>query len=65
MCVYRVEANTLGSSGTGAFVCVNEIDAGPSILAGLGLTFIDLFRAVYPMVARETLTEKIKEYKPV
>lgn len=48
--------DALSSSWTGAFVRIDEVDAGPSILAGLGLTFIDLFRAVHTMVTRETLT---------
>lgn len=52
-----VQPHTLCSSGTGAFVRVDEVNAGTSILAGLRLTFIDLFRAVNAVVARDTLTE--------
>lgn len=48
------------SSWTGALVCVDQIDAGASILTGLGLTLIDLFGAVYSMVPRDTLTGKTK-----
>lgn len=51
---------TLCSSGTGALVCVDEVDAGASILTGLRLTFIDFFGAVYTVVAGDTLTEKKK-----
>lgn len=48
------------SSWTGALVCVDQIDAGASILTGLGLTLIDLFGAVYTMVPRDTLTGQKK-----
>lgn len=48
--------DTLCSSGTGALVCVDEVDTGASVLTGLGLTFIDFFGAVYTVVARDTLT---------
>lgn len=51
---------TLCSSWTGALVCVDQIDAGASILTGLGLTLIDLFGAVYTMVPRDTLTGQKK-----
>lgn len=57
-----VRGLTLCSSGTGALVCVDQIDAGASILTGLGLTLIDLFGAVYTMVPRDTLTGKKKMY---
>lgn len=53
---------TLCSSWTGALVCVDQIDAGASILTGLGLALIDLFGAVYTMVPRYTLTDKNKMY---
>lgn len=56
-----MQVYTLCSPGTGALVCVDEVDAGASILAGLRLTFIDLFGAIYTMVARDTLTEKKKK----
>lgn len=46
----------LRSSGAGALVCVDEVNAGASILTGLRLAFIDLFGAVYTVVARDTLT---------
>lgn len=55
-----VRGLTLCSSWTGALVCVDQIDAGASILTGLGLTLIDLFGAVYTMVPRDTLTGKKK-----
>lgn len=43
--------NTLGSSGTGAFVGIDQVNAGAPVLARLGETFIDLIRAVGPHVA--------------
>lgn len=52
----NLTVDTLRSSWTGAFICIDEVDAGPSVLAGLGLTFIDLFGAVHAMVTRKTLT---------
>lgn len=48
--------DTLCSSGAGALVRVDEVNAGASILTGLRLTLIDLFGAVYTVVARDTLT---------
>lgn len=39
----NLTVDTLCSSGTGALVRVDEVDAGASILTGLRLTFIDLF----------------------
>lgn len=39
----NLTVDTLCSSGTGALVCVDQVDAGASILAGLRVTFIDLF----------------------
>ncbi len=56
-----MQVYTLCSSGTGALVCVDEINAGASILTGLWLTFIDLFGAVYAMVTRDTLTGRNKK----
>lgn len=55
-----VRGRTLCSSWTGALVCVDQIDAGASILTGLGLTLIDLFGAVYTVVPRDALTGKKK-----
>lgn len=49
---------TLCSSWTGALVRVDEVNAGASVLTGLRLTFIDLFRAVHAVVPRDTLTEE-------
>lgn len=49
---------TLRSSWTGALVGVDQIDAGASVLTGLGLTLIDLFGAVYSMVPRDALKGK-------
>lgn len=46
------------SSWTGALVGVDQIDAGASVLTGLGLTLIDLFGAVYSMVPRYALKGK-------
>lgn len=46
---------TLCSSRTRAFVGVDKINAGTTILAGLRLAFIDLFGAVNTMVTRDTL----------
>lgn len=53
---------TLCSSWTGALVCVDEVNAGASVLTGLRLAFIDLFRAVHAVVPRDTLTEKRIHY---
>lgn len=52
----------LGSSGAGALVCVDQIDASPTILAGLRLTFIDFLGAIDTMVARKafaTVSSKV------
>lgn len=59
---------TLGSPGTGAFVGIDQVNAGAPILAGLGETFIDLVRAVGPHVSwhalrREGTREKEKKEK--
>lgn len=53
---------TLCSSGAGALICVDEVDAGASILAGLRLTLVDLFGAIYTVVARDTLRKKMKNH---
>lgn len=60
-CECAMKVSTLCSSGARALVCVDEVDAGASILAGLRLTLIDLFGAVYTMVARDTLREKMND----
>lgn len=52
---------TLCSSGTGALVRVDEINARASILARLRLAFIDFFGAVHSMVTRDTLMEEEEE----
>lgn len=49
---------TLGSSGTGAFVGIDQVNAGAPILARLRETLIDLHRAVGPHIARYALREK-------
>jgi hypothetical protein len=46
---------TLCTPGAGALVGVCEIDAGASILAGVGQALVDLLRAVGPMVACHAL----------
>lgn len=46
---------TLGSSGTGAFVSIDQVNAGAPVLARLRETFIDLHRAVGPQEARQAL----------
>lgn len=51
---------TLGSPGTGAFVGIDQVNAGAPILAWLGETFIDLVRAVGPHISWHALRE-IKE----
>lgn len=52
-----VQSFTLSSSGARAFVGVDEVNARPSILAGLRKAFVDLLRAVDPMIARNALQE--------
>lgn len=49
---------TLGSPGTGAFVGIDQVNAGAPILARLGETFIDLVRAVGPHVSGHALRER-------
>lgn len=46
---------TLGSPGTGAFVGIDQVNAGAPVLARLGETFIDLVRAVGPHVSWHAL----------
>lgn len=48
---------TLGSPGTGAFVGIDQVNAGAPILAWLGETFIDLIRAVGPHISWHALRE--------
>lgn len=62
-CFWAMQVHTLSSSGTRALVRVDEVNAGASILTGLRLTFIDLFRAVYTMVPRDTLPEKKNQHQ--
>lgn len=45
-------------SGTGALVCVDEVNARASVLTGLRLTLVDLLGAVHTVVAGETLAKK-------
>lgn len=52
---------TLGSPGTGAFVGIDQVNAGAPILARLGEAFIDLIRAVGPHVAWHALREREEE----
>lgn len=52
---------TLGSPGTGAFVGIDQVNAGAPVLARLGETFIDLVRAVGPHVSWHALREREKE----
>lgn len=47
--------HTLGSPGTGAFVGIDQVNAGAPVLARLGETFIDLVRAVGPHVSWHAL----------
>lgn len=49
---------TLGSPGTGAFVGIDQVNAGAPILAWLGETFIDLVRAVGPHISWHALRDK-------
>lgn len=48
----------MGSSGTGAFVGIDEVDADAAILAGLRKALIDLIGAVYSMKTWQTLQER-------
>lgn len=47
--------DTLGSPGTGAFVGIDQVNAGAPILAWLGEAFIDLIRTVGPHKAWHAL----------
>lgn len=47
--------HTLGSPGTGAFVSIDQVNAGAPVLARLGETFIDLHGAVGPQVSWHAL----------
>lgn len=49
---------TLGSPGTGAFVGIDQVNAGAPILARLGETFIDLVGAVGPHVSWHALKKE-------
>lgn len=49
---------TLGSPGTGAFVGIDQVNAGAPVLARLRETFIDLDRAVGPQVSWHALKER-------
>ena len=49
---------TLSSSGTGAFVGIDQVNAGAPVLARLGEAFIDLVRAVGPHVAWHALRNR-------
>lgn len=48
---------TLGSPGTGAFVGIDQVNAGAPVLARLGEALIDLVRAVGPDVAWHALRD--------
>lgn len=54
---------TLGSPGTGAFVGIDQVNAGAPVLARLGETFIDLVRAVGPHVSWHALRERERRNK--
>lgn len=49
---------TLGSPGTGAFVGIDQVNAGAPVLARLGETFIDLVGAVGPHISWHALKKK-------
>lgn len=49
---------TLGSPGTGAFVGIDQVNAGAPVLARLGETFIDLVGAVGPHISWHALRGK-------
>lgn len=52
---------TLSSPGTGAFVGIDQVNAGAPILAWLGEAFIDLIRAVGPHISWHALRESQEE----
>lgn len=49
---------TLRSSRAGALVGIDEVYAGASILTWLRCALVYLLAAVYPMVSRNTLSER-------
>lgn len=53
----------MGSPGTGAFVGIDQVNAGAPILARLGETFIDLVRAVGPHISWHALKKEIRHKK--
>lgn len=55
VCVCAGGLLTLGSSGTGAFVSIDQVNAGAPVLARLRETFIDLHRTVGPQEAGQAL----------
>ncbi|TNN60195.1 hypothetical protein EYF80_029628 [Liparis tanakae] len=60
---------TLASPGTGAFVGIDQVNAGAPVLARLGETLIDLVGAVGPHVSwhalrEEEIKKKKKKKKP-
>lgn len=54
---------TLASPGTGAFVGIDQVNAGAPVLARLGETLIDLVGAVGPHVSWHALREAEKKKK--
>lgn len=54
---------TLGSPGTGAFVGIDQVNAGAPILARLGEALIDLVGAVGPHVSWHALKEERRNKK--
>lgn len=54
---------TLGSPGTGAFVGIDQVNAGAPILARLGEAFIDLVGAVGPHVSWHALKKEGRNKK--
>lgn len=52
---------TLGSPGTGAFVGIDQVNAGAPVLARLGETFIDLVGAVGPHISWHALKKRETE----
>lgn len=60
----HLQSFTLSSSWARTFVGVDEVNACSSILAGLRKAFIDLLRAVDPMIAWNTLQETVQSAQP-
>lgn len=54
---------TLGSPGTGAFVGIDQVNAGAPVLARLGETFIDLVGAVGPHISWHALRGRRKRQR--